>query len=302
MNHRLSERKKSGLTLPEIILVIVIIVFIFLLLLSRLPRAREDSRATICLANLAQVGQAMLLYCQSNSEILPVVNSWTGLEAAPDTSPFSTFRNELQIGDFVNINAQVKAAKKPDFNRNPQRIAGLRCPSDRTLIPFIATNYRANAGSGARGDSGPFSIAISRKLQEIEKADGLSFTAAITERLIGNPINKSGKENYLIFDICQQVVEFGVNGITRSSDFNSDAGYDWSRGDWRNTLYHHGLTPNWSHSAIARNDNCGQIGASSGHIRSVNVLLMDGSARSWKDSVDPGVWKKLGGISDSISK
>jgi type II secretory pathway pseudopilin PulG len=290
---------QKAITLPEVILVIIILIFVVLLLLSRLPRSREDSRATICLANLSQIGQAMLLYCQSNRDTLPVVNTWSGVDSIPDSSPLAAFRNELQIGDFVLVNAQVNATKNSEFRKNPQRIAGLRCPSDRTSEPLLASNYRGNAGVNARGEMGAFSIGVPTSLPQVEKNDGLSFTAAFSERLIGNKMKSRSLENYLLFDICVDAVAFGVNGNAANQDYQIDAGHDWSRGDWRNTLYHHGLKPNWLHSAIAKKDVCGQIGASSGHVRSVNVLMLDGSARTWKETVDPTVWKRLGGINDS---
>jgi len=288
----------KAVTLPEIVLVCVILTFIILLLLARLPRAREDSRSVSCISNLAQIGQAMLLYSQNHGQSLPTVNSWSGIDAKSGTSPLFAFRQDLQLGDFVNVNAQTKSSDKSKFNPDPQRIAGLRCPSDRSFIPLLSTNYRANTGVNARGESGPFSIGIKQTLNEIESSDGLSFTAAFAERLLGDGTAKKSIQNYQKFDICQDTVAFGVNGNSIISEIQGDAGHDWSRADWKNTLYHHGLIPNWRHSAIATQDNCGQMGASSGHVRSVNALLLDGSVRTWKDTVDPTVWKRLGGISD----
>ncbi|MFM7316462.1 MAG: DUF1559 domain-containing protein [Isosphaeraceae bacterium] len=289
---------RKAITLPEIILSGVILFFILLLLISRLPRAREDSRSVSCISNLGQIGQAMLIYKQNQDSSLPMVSHWSGIDAKIGSSPFSAIRQDLKIGDFIDVRAQIESKKKDVFNPEPLRVAGLRCPSDRSESASTATNYRANTGVNARGESGPFSIGQVNRLNKIETADGLSFTAAFSERLIGDGTQKLSINNYLQFDICQEAVAYGVNGNSIQQDIKGDAGLDWSKGDWRNTLYHHGLTPNWRFSAIAFQDNCGQIGASSGHLKSVNVLLLDGSVRSWKDTVDPGVWKKLGGILD----
>lgn len=287
-----------ALTLSEVVLSCAILVFGTLLLLSRLPRAREESRAVSCISNLAQIGQAMLLYGQNHNDTLPVVNIWSGIDANPGTSPLFAFRQDLQIGDFLNVNSQIKSSDKSKFNPEPQRIAGLRCPSDRSIMLPLSTNYRANTGVNARGESGTFSIGSRQNLNEIEKLDGLAFTAAFSERLLGDGTNGESVQNYRRFEICQDTVAFGVNGNSNINDVQGNAGHDWSRGDWRNTLYHHGLLPNWKYSAIAVKDNCGQMGTSSGHVRNVNVLLLDGSVRSWKDTVDPIIWKRLGGISD----
>ena len=51
-------------------------------------------------------------------------------------------------------------------------------------------------------------------------------------------------------------------------------------------------------SAVANEGNCGQMGSSSAHPGSVHVLLLDGSAKSWRETVDRLVWRRLGGYQD----
>ena len=56
-----------------------------------------------------------------------------------------------------------------------------------------------------------------------------------------------------------------------------DAGSSWIAADYRSTLYNHALTPNGRPSCIADDGRTAYMGASSGHVRGVNVLRLDGS-------------------------
>jgi type II secretory pathway pseudopilin PulG len=295
-------KKRNALTLPELIIVVVILVFLVLVLLSRMPRAREEARAVACLNNLRQIGQAINLYVQNSDGVLPTLQNWQGERAEPGTSLFHQIRLTLKLNDFVNISDQTQSSKENSFDPLPERVAGLRCPSDRTLSPIGATNYRFNTGSEARGSSGPFAIGRSITMQQIEDVDGLAFTAAVSERLIGTGENMARSENYFEMKDCGSAIAFSIVGKTSKGIPFGDSGHQWSVGDFRQTLYHHGMTPNWIYSSVAKNGNCGQMGASSGHNRFVHVLLLDGSAKSWNQTVDEFVWKRLGTIDNGSSE
>lgn len=292
------KNNRNALTLPELIIVFTILVFVLLILLSRMPRAREEARAVNCLSNLNQIGQAFTLYAQANDGLLPAINSWSDERSEPGTSAFYAMRVGLSLGDFADVATQLKSTQKSDFKISPDRVGGLRCPSDRTLLPISATNYRANSGGDSLGKDGPFAIGKSVTMQQIEAADGLSFTAAFSERLIGDGSKEMKPANYLEMDDCASAISISVVGKAQKMVVRSDSGHQWSSGDWQNTLYHHGLTPNWATSAISKSGNCGQMGASSGHSNYVHLLLMDGSAKAWRSSVDPVVWKRLGRFQD----
>jgi prepilin-type processing-associated H-X9-DG protein len=276
-----------------VLLVLSICVFAVLLLLIRMPRGREEARATACLSNLQQLGQALSLYVQMTGRF-PTNPKWEPPHAAPSTSVFWALRSQADLWNFKNVRGEHEAKGKGRNGERPAVPSGLRCLSDRTMTPPTATNYRANAGYESTGETGPFRIGGSVTPSAVEAADGVSFTAAFSERLIGTGSDRASIADYLESEGCEVPTDVSLTGTRRT-----DAGHDWSRGDWVSTLYQHGLKPNAPDSWIGTKKTCGRMGASSGHSGTVNVMLLDGSARGWRESVDATVWQRLGGFEDS---
>jgi prepilin-type N-terminal cleavage/methylation domain-containing protein/prepilin-type processing-associated H-X9-DG protein len=85
------ERGK-GFTLIELLVVIGIIAVLMSLLLPALSRARETSRRTACLANLASLGKAMFMYSHDNHDRLPNSNpadTWSAATGGDALVPFA---------------------------------------------------------------------------------------------------------------------------------------------------------------------------------------------------------------------
>ncbi|MBI1325505.1 DUF1559 domain-containing protein [bacterium] len=288
--------ERAALTLPEALFIGAICVTVALFLLMRLPRGREQARATACLSNLNQIGQAMGYYAQSTG-VFPENPLWTPPIAEPGTSVLWTMRNHANLWNFVDVRREIEGKSGKKTGEKPAAPAGLRCPSDRASAVPGATNYRANAGSEKSGTDGPFAIGKRVTPHAVEAADGMAFTAAFAERLIGTGAAEPGPADYRLVERCDDTSE--ERSKTGSLQIEKDAGHDWSRGDWIMSLYQHGIRPNSPNSAVATRENCANMGSSSGHQGSVHVLLLDGSARSWRDKVDATVWRRLGGFSDS---
>jgi Protein of unknown function (DUF1559) len=79
-------------------------------------------------------------------------------------------------------------------------------------------------------------------------------------------------------------------GLDRLRD---DAGSSWIGSNYRSTLYNHALPPNGRPSCIADDGRSAFMGASSGHVRGVNLLRLDGSVALTVPSIAPAVWREL---------
>ena len=78
------ERRNSGFTLVELMVVIAIIGVLLAILIPAVQAAREASRRTSCLNNLHQVGVGLTSY-ESAKKRWPAGKKWSG----PPTKPSS---------------------------------------------------------------------------------------------------------------------------------------------------------------------------------------------------------------------
>jgi len=81
-----------------------------------------------------------------------------------------------------------------------------------------------------------------------------------------------------------------------ASIWRRDAGYSRRACDCRSTLYNHALIPGGQPSCIARDGQTAFMGASGGHPRGVNMLLLDGSVSLVVSTINAKVWKEFAGI------
>src|SRR6266567_4401754 len=69
-----SARRVAGFTLIELLVVVVVVAILAALLLPALDKAREQGRSSVCRNNMRQIGLAITLYADDNSDYLP----WPG--------------------------------------------------------------------------------------------------------------------------------------------------------------------------------------------------------------------------------
>jgi hypothetical protein len=132
-------------------------------------------------------------------------------------------------------------------------------------------------------------------LAKVEAGDGLSHTAAFSERLVGdNQPHHVTPFNYEV--VPGPVSSSGCAAGSDPSAWRGDAGADWTSADYRFTLYNHALPPGGHPSCVAQNGKSAFMGTSSGHVGGINLLLLDGAVVLVRRSIDQKVWKELATI------
>ena len=237
------------------------------------------------------IGMALSLYHEA-------AGRWPAVEIG-GRGPIAAMLDTLGQPDFTAIrDPKAPPAPRASGPVAERRIAGVLCPTDRNALaaPFPApVSYRANTGDTTIGRGGPFAIGRPTSLAEVETADGASFTAAFSERLVGD--GRAGLPSLANYAMVPAPVgEVGCPSAPASS-WRGDAGSSWLRADWSGTLYGHLPAPG-SGSCIADDGKTAFLGASSDHPEGVHVLLLDGSLRTYQPSVAPAIWRALGTVGE----
>jgi type II secretory pathway pseudopilin PulG len=286
---------RRGLSAAEVIVVIVVVALFILMIVASLPRQREAARNVACQSNLMQIGMALAIYDQSFGH-LPTVPE---LGAAPSISPLGAILGELGLADFTRLNPSTPPPGGGTRAEVVERsVAGFTCPSDplATSAVFAAPiSYRANTGDRPNGETGPFAPGHVVRIADVQAADGLSHTSAFSERLVGNTQPVPDHRNYAL--VPGPVSDAGCPRVPETA-WRGDAGASWLPADWRYTVYNHVLTPNAAPSCVAADGRSAAMGASSGHINRVHVLLLDGSVRPFTNTVDAKIWRSLANFKD----
>ena len=303
-NLRMVENRvlRPALTLVEVLVVLALAVTVALIFLMALPRAREQARLAGCRRNLGQIGMALALYDQFQNH-LPTVgqpeapgDQEPAAMAGAASSPLWTLLETLVLPDFTElIDPKHAPAARPGEVPGETTVPGFVCQSDPGALAgrFRApVSYRAATGDSPAGDNGPFAPGRTFSLAAIEAADGKSYTAGFAERLVGNQNN--GVASLTAYQLVpDRISPAGCPRAADTSVWRDDGGSSWRGCDYRSTLYNHALPPNGQPSCIARDGQTGFIGASSGHTRGLNMLLLDGSVSLVVPTINPKVWREF---------
>ena len=297
-------RNRCGATAVDLIVVVVLVILAVLVILMLLPRGREHARMAGCQRNLAHVGFALALYDQIERK-LPAAPGLAGLEDSPPgpdarpKSPLRTLLETLEVPDLLGV-TDPKKRPEPRSGQVPGElpVPGFTCGSDRnaTAVFFPAPiSYRACTGDLPGGSNGAFAPGKTISLSDIQERDGTSYTAGFSERLLGD--NLSGHPAIFNYMIPQgRLAGAGCPEPADASRWRGDAGRSWFVSDYRSTLYNHALAPFRQPSCI---DGAGQeafMGASSGHVPGVNLLLLDGRVTVVKPTIDLKIWREFARI------
>jgi len=286
-----SPTDRSGITHADVVVVLVILALFVLVMLLVLPRQRENARLTGCRRNLMQIGVAISLYDRTQGA-LPTVPPLESGAAGP--GPLRTLLEALELPDFSGLSRATTPKPIPGSAPGERLVPGFVCPSDPNATSRLhpaPISYRATTGDLPGGVNGGFAPGRRVRLSEIEAGDGLSFTAAFAERMVGNA--RDGEMSPVNYAVVQPPLSEGGCGATSASSYHGDAGASWFEASWRSTLYNHTMTPNSATSCVASDGRSAHMGASSGHIAGVNVLMFNGSVRTVNPSISLEVWKVM---------
>ena len=302
--------RRRGFTLIELLVVIAIIAVLIALLLPAVQQAREAARRSQCKNNLKQMGLAIHNYHETYG-CLPIA------DVNGTSTPISAHARLLPYLDQSTVYNLVDFTKPYNHANNVAarmiELEVFRCPSDPDTLPMSVggrNNYYWNAGNGIvmynSGLSGqPQSNGVifhERRIRFAHITDGLSSTAAMSEKMTGDGSNGLSTAKTDTFqpgtypttpdEATQQCNAVIVTDLTKQG--YSNVGGPWLQQYHSTNQYNHVLPPNGRSCMFPP----GRIAttANSQHTGGIHTLLCDGSVRFIAESINLPTWRYLGSI------
>jgi prepilin-type N-terminal cleavage/methylation domain-containing protein/prepilin-type processing-associated H-X9-DG protein len=321
--------RRAGFTVVELLVVIGIIGVLIGLLLPAVQSSREAARRVQCLNNLRQIGIAIQNYHGDNG-CYPSRFTGSGrrhyggfysihVRLLPYLDQASTYSSvNFAIGtwpmDSLHAKPPTKLATLNPANATAMgvQISVFLCPSDGGPMARAGNSYRGCVGVGPayalsahKSDSGNGLFPDTGMTSMSQVPDGLSHTAAFSERLRGS--GPGGRVDPTR-DVYQMIASFAVDADTllqacrlaaRSDnpDVDVTSGRTWFWTGREHTLYNHAEAPNGKIPDCAYGGSIprdGMATARSWHPGGVNVLMGDGSIRFAEETITLPVWRGFG--------
>jgi len=323
-----TSKQTRGFTLIELLVVLAIVAVLLAITIPAVRAAREASRRSVCAMQLRQIGLAIQNYHAAN-QVFPFgvgADADTGLAslASSDNRRYSLHSQLLPYVEQAAVYNQINFAIQPfypDLTGDPQVVTGggpnetvaqtkievFLCPSDASRMrtrPWGPTNYRSCNGSSWSGRRGNGMFGQITRIRAGDVVDGLSNTAAFSERVLGDDDDQHFDMESDIFALapmgnevafrsaCDRLTESTAQGIQQ----RSNSGHTWLEGNMGWTRYNHLLGPGRPSCTNFLTWYGVAMSANSRHSGGVHVLLGDGSVRFTGYSIDVEVWRALGTI------
>jgi prepilin-type N-terminal cleavage/methylation domain-containing protein len=323
--------RPKAFTLIELLVAVAIIGLLIALLLPAVQRAREAARRVQCQSNLRQLGIGLANY-QSACNVYPFgvgadADRLVATIASASNRRYSLHSQMLSYIEQAPLYNQLNFMVQPffpDTSGDPSTITGkgpnetaaaaklalFVCPSDFDRMPsrpWGQANYRSCNGGSWSGRAGDGIFGQITRIGPGDVRDGLSNTAAMSERLRGHDDFKTVDVSSDLFRQaapwtedsfrawCGQLSDADAASIPRHPSV-TNSGMNWLEGNMSWTRYNHVLTPGRKSCANGLTWYGVAMTASSRHDQVVGLLLGDGSVRFVRTSVSPAVWTALGTI------
>ncbi|MFG0335605.1 MAG: DUF1559 domain-containing protein [Maioricimonas sp. JB049] len=320
--------RKGGFTLIELLVVIAIIAILIALLLPAVQQAREAARRTQCRNNLKQLGLALHNYADANRYLPPGAAVDLNVTSTGNNGSWGVHGRLLPYLEQGNLYNNVDLSIAWDFQTaiDGLKIATFGCPSDPGSdqlrdpgggkVKLYPTNYGFNYGTWfvfdpANGQGGNGAFYPNSRLRFAAFVDGTTNTLLAADVKAWQPYTRNGGPASTT--IPQSIAEAEA-AVASGGQYKNTGHTEWPDGRVHHTGVTTTLTPNsrveydngtgivdadfnsWQEgkNGSAGNPSYAIITARSFHEGTVNVALIDGSARSVSENIDLGLWRALG--------
>ena len=131
---------RKAFTLIELLVVIAIIAILAALLMPSLRSARDTARSSVCMANLHQWGQAIIIFSSENDGRYPLY-MWGAGGWMDELQPYIMPGTRRNAATFVDRDENLLHSKVGVLCPEGPRIAAI-VPSGAPLFPGNPANYR----------------------------------------------------------------------------------------------------------------------------------------------------------------
>ena len=144
IHRRQRNRKQSGFTLVELLVVITIIGVLMAMLIPVIGRVREYAHRVACINNQKQIGLAMTLFATSKGTMPYEMSSVQDTSGNYTIGWAESLMSQLGRADLVPSTTMTEA----QLRAKPPNIALLICPSDPTKVGATGgpESYQVNGG------------------------------------------------------------------------------------------------------------------------------------------------------------
>ena len=318
-------KRTAGFTLVELLAVVAIIGTLVGLLLPAVQLARETARQSSCLNNLKQLGLGLVnfenargrYFAKTTNDLPQNYNFWILL---------LPYAEEQTRYDNIMSGTSSNVQNNPWTNDTKGAVPLMKCPSDAVaFLKKASGSYRINGGdvlvsnnrwftnykftfrtpfpNVSSADNGRYA----RFMRSKDISDGLSKTLAFTESIVANGGVTSPQKTAIAASVSNW--NGGASMPSPATCMSALPTQATNSGGWWNLNYYTGalwalaydncmatytiLAPN---SAPACNPNAygnyfaeGAISnPSSWHASSINIVMLDGSARTISETINAG--------------